>query len=61
MSDEQLPIGMAMIQGSRCRCGHEWRPHDLTQRPAVCPLCKAANWDKPKRVIKTKTTPRRKS
>jgi hypothetical protein len=41
-----------------CR-GHEWRPHDLTQRPAVCPYCKAANWDKPKRMMNTKVPERK--
>lgn len=55
MIEKQLPIGMVTIQGCRCRCGHEWRPHDLTQQPVVCPLCKAATWYKPKRITNGKS------
>lgn len=47
-------LGMVMLLGSRCRCGHEWLPRinpDSTERerPAVCPKCKSPRWDKPKR------------
>lgn len=50
MPTEHLPeIGMAKIDGCRCRCGHEWRPHTVSERPSVCPVCKTANWDKPKK------------
>ena len=54
MTQAQLPIGMVMIKGCRCRCGHEWRPRDISQRPVVCPECKAATWDKPKRITSDK-------
>ncbi len=51
--------------GCRCRCGHLWVPRDWlvklaeadgildtpadSDRPRVCPECKSANWDRPKR------------
>ena len=42
-------IGMVMLLGCRCRCGHEWLPRAKGERPAVCPRCKSPRWDKPKR------------
>ena len=49
-SPEEKPIGMVPLQvvGCRCRCGHEWLPQ-AGERPRVCPKCKSANWDRPKR------------
>jgi predicted Zn-ribbon and HTH transcriptional regulator len=48
-------IGMVMLLGCRCRCGHEWLPREATTgRPNVCPKCKAANWDQPRRDEKPK-------
>ena len=46
----EKPIGMVPLQvmGARCRCGHEWLPQG-GERPRVCPKCKSANWDRPKR------------
>ena len=44
---------MAKIQmvGFRCeRCGHEWTPRDTSQDPKVCPKCKSAYWNTPKKV-----------
>ena len=37
------------VTAYRCRCGHEWVPHNLrsTERPRVCPKCKSPNWDRP--------------
>jgi predicted Zn-ribbon and HTH transcriptional regulator len=40
---------LVLVPGCRCRCGHEWRPHDIAERPRVCPKCKSANWDRPKK------------
>ena len=36
------------VTAYRCRCGHEWVPHNLRseERPRVCPKCKSANWDR---------------
>lgn len=42
-------LGAVMIQGYRCRCGHEWRSRK-DERPRVCPKCKSPNWDRPKQV-----------
>jgi len=39
----------------RCeRCGYEWEPRKQEQEPHVCPKCKSAYWNTPKR-NKTKT------
>ncbi len=46
---EPQPIGMVQLTGCRCRCGHEWLPRDKDDRPRVCPKCKSANWDRPKK------------
>lgn len=42
------PLGVVQLTGCRCRCGHEWLPRDLAERPRVCPKCKSPNWDRPK-------------
>jgi predicted Zn-ribbon and HTH transcriptional regulator len=47
-------LGMVQLRGARCRCGHEWLPRirdedGEVERPAVCPKCKSARWDKPRR------------
>lgn len=41
-------IGVVMLQGCRCRCGHEWLPREATDKPRVCPKCKSPYWDRPK-------------
>ena len=46
-------IGMVNLLGCRCRCGHEWYPHG-GERPRVCPKCKSANWDRPKKFERKK-------
>jgi predicted Zn-ribbon and HTH transcriptional regulator len=50
---KKLQIGMVMLLGSRCRCGHEWLPRG-EEKPRVCPKCKSANWDRPKRIERKK-------
>ena len=40
------------VAGHKCeRCGHEWvpRPGDT---PRICPKCKSARWDTPRKVKK---------
>lgn len=38
------------IFGNKCyRCGHEWRPLDVEERPIVCPKCKNPYWWKPRK------------
>lgn len=35
--------------GFRCeRCNHEWIPR-LKEYPTICPVCKSAYWDKPRK------------
>lgn len=45
---------MAIIekQAYRCdRCNHEWYPRLQTEEhPAICPKCKSAYWNKPRRI-----------
>lgn len=45
---------MAIIekQAYRCdRCEHEWYPRLQTEEiPAICPKCKSAYWNKPRRI-----------
>jgi len=45
---------MAIIKltGYQCdRCGHEWTPRLKTEEePAMCPKCKTAYWNKPRRI-----------
>jgi predicted Zn-ribbon and HTH transcriptional regulator len=41
-------IGTVLLEGCRCRCGHEWLPRVSSEKPRVCPKCKSPNWDRPK-------------
>jgi hypothetical protein len=41
-------IGAVMLEGCRCRCGHEWLPRRKGEKPRVCPKCKSPRWDVPK-------------
>lgn len=41
-------LGMVLLLGCRCRCGHEWLPRQRGEKPRVCPKCKSPNWDRPK-------------
>lgn len=45
----EAEIGMVLLTGCRCRCGHEWLPREKSDKPRVCPKCKSPNWDRPKR------------
>lgn len=43
---DKVPI---TVMGYRCeRCGHEWVPK-AEQAPRVCPKCKSAYWNAPRR------------
>ena len=40
-----------MLQGYQCeRCGHVWVPRNKEEYPNVCPKCKSAYWDKPRKL-----------
>jgi len=47
--DISSEIGIVDLHGCRCRCGHEWLPRNIEDKPRVCPKCKSPNWDKPLR------------
>jgi len=49
MTKESKEIGVVTLAGCRCRCGHEWRPREMSEKPRVCPKCKSPNWDRPKK------------
>ena len=44
-------MGIKMFTGYSCdRCGHEWVPRIMIEeKPALCPKCKSAYWDRPSR------------
>jgi predicted Zn-ribbon and HTH transcriptional regulator len=39
-------IGKVLLEGYRCRCGHEWLKRGELE-PRVCPRCKSPRWDRP--------------
>jgi predicted Zn-ribbon and HTH transcriptional regulator len=48
MAKASEQIGMVLLQGCRCRCGHEWLSREKGEKPRVCPKCKSPNWDREK-------------
>jgi hypothetical protein len=46
MKKGEKEIGMVLLEGCRCRCGHEWLSREKGERPTVCPKCKSPRWDK---------------
>jgi predicted Zn-ribbon and HTH transcriptional regulator len=47
------------LKGYRCeRCGHKWVPRD-EERPRVCPKCKSAYWDVPRKLAAKKDMAKR--
>ena len=51
---DEKALGEVWIRGYRCRCGHEWVNRGTTEKPRVCPKCKSANWDRPKKFERKK-------
>jgi len=40
--------------GYRCeRCQHEWIPREFEKEPRVCPKCKSAYWNQPRKAMTT--------
>lgn len=38
------------IDGFECeRCSHQWIPRKKEEYPTICPKCKSAYWDKPRK------------
>ena len=43
------------LKGYQCeRCKHEWFPREKQERPRVCPKCKSAYWDAPRKLQRKK-------
>lgn len=39
-----------LIPGFKClRCGRQWAPRGDGEKPRICPKCKSAYWDKPRK------------
>jgi len=46
-------VANVTLAGYRCdRCGHEWVPRDKLKEPLVCPKCKSAYWNTPRKAPK---------
>jgi len=45
-------MGTKTFTGYSCdRCDHEWVPRIIVdEKPALCPKCKSAYWDRPTRM-----------
>jgi predicted Zn-ribbon and HTH transcriptional regulator len=45
-------MGEITLKGYQCeRCGHKWAPREnVVVRPKVCPKCKSAYWDSPRKL-----------
>jgi predicted Zn-ribbon and HTH transcriptional regulator len=42
------------VMGYRCeRCGHEWIPRGADEEPRVCPKCRSAWWNRPRKSMMT--------
>ena len=47
--DAMVKMVDIVVKGFKClRCGHEWVPR-AGETPRVCPKCKSAWWDTPKK------------
>ena len=41
-----------ILEGYKCeRCGHEWIPRNIKDKPRVCPKCKSPYWDRSRKKI----------
>ena len=51
--DQPKRVAKVKLDGYRCdRCEHEWLPRDKTRDPLVCPKCKSAYWNTPRKTPK---------
>lgn len=53
-----LNMGKTTIDAFLCdRCGHTWLPRlKIDEDPTICPKCKSAYWNKPRRIDLAKDT-----
>ncbi|KKK85494.1 hypothetical protein LCGC14_2772720 [marine sediment metagenome] len=43
------------VKGYKCNnCNYEWLPRSQKEKPLICPKCKSARWDLPKKEEKFK-------
>lgn len=55
MEDDGVTLGtfQVTVPAHRCRCGHRWIARDALEanpeKPRLCPRCKSAFWDRPRR------------
>ena len=47
--ESSMKLGVVKLHG--CRCGHEWLPRIKNETLRVCPKCRSANWDRPKKAV----------
>ena len=45
-----MPEVEIKVRGYKCNnCSYEWLPRSKKEKPLICPRCKSARWDKPRR------------
>jgi len=45
-----MPEIEVKVKGYKCNnCGYEWLPRSTKEKPLICPKCKSARWDLPKK------------
>lgn len=45
-----MPEIEVKVKGYKCNnCEYEWVPRSQNEKPLICPKCKSARWDLPKK------------
>ena len=45
-----MPEIEVKVKGYKCNnCAYEWLPRSNKEKPLICPKCKSARWDLPKK------------
>jgi predicted Zn-ribbon and HTH transcriptional regulator len=45
-----MPEIEVKVKGYKCNnCSYEWLPRSNKEKPLICPKCKSARWDLPKK------------
>jgi len=51
-----MPEIEVKVKGYKCNnCCYEWVPRSQKEKPLICPKCKSARWDMPKKAEKFKS------
>lgn len=46
-----MPEIEVKVKGYKCNnCNYEWLPRSNKEKPLICPRCKSARWDLPKKL-----------